>query len=61
MEELMAVLKAMPQLTCLYLKGNPIVSQVKNYRKTLVSSLSGLTYLDDRPVFELERVCAEGW
>eukprot|EP00192_Tetraselmis_astigmatica_P012865 CAMPEP_0117671370 /NCGR_PEP_ID=MMETSP0804-20121206/13295_1 /TAXON_ID=1074897 /ORGANISM="Tetraselmis astigmatica, Strain CCMP880" /LENGTH=426 /DNA_ID=CAMNT_0005479821 /DNA_START=64 /DNA_END=1344 /DNA_ORIENTATION=+ len=61
MEDLLAVLTAMPNLTCLYLKGNPIVSQVKNYRKTLICSIKGLAYLDDRPVFELERKCAEGW
>jgi len=60
-EELLEILTAMPNLTCLYLKGNPIVSNVKQYRKTLISSLPGLTYLDDRPIFELERRCAEGW
>lgn len=27
----------------------------------MVSEISTLTYLDDRPVFSLERVCAEAW
>lgn len=60
-EELMEVVQAMPNLTCLYLKGNPIVSSIRNYRKSIIAALPGLTYLDDRPVFELERKCAEGW
>lgn len=27
------VLKAMPNIRCLYLKGNPMVSKLPNYRK----------------------------
>lgn len=55
------VLKQIPDLRCLYLKGNPVVSNIKNYRKTLINSIPSLTYLDDRPVFEEERKCAEAW
>jgi len=58
---LLDVLRRMPELRCLYLKGNPVVSKVPSYRKTLISALPGLTYLDDRPVFEEERRCAEAW
>ena len=55
------VFKRMPNLCALYLKGNPMVRQIKHYRKTLVNELPKLTYLDDRPVFELERVAANAW
>lgn len=55
------VFTSLPNLRCLYLKGNPVVSAVKNYRKTLIARIPSLTYLDDRPVFEIERRCAEAW
>ncbi len=55
------VLKQIPDLRCLYLKGNPVVSNIKNYRKVLITSIPSLTYLDDRPVFENERRTAEAW
>lgn len=58
---LLDILKRMPALRCLYLKGNPVVGKLPSYRKALVAALPGLTYLDDRPVFEEERRCAEAW
>lgn len=54
-------LAAMPALRVLYLSGNPAVSKVPHYRKTMVSRCKGLTFLDDRPVFEKERRCSEAW
>lgn len=54
-------LQAIPDLRCLYLKGNPVVAKIKNYRKTVVSRISSLVYLDDRPVFEKERRTSEAW
>ena len=38
-----------------------MVSQVRQYRKRMISSIPTLSYLDDRPVFALERICAEAW
>ncbi len=55
------ILKQIPDLRCLYLKGNPVVSKIPNYRKTLITSIPTLTYLDDRPIFENERRIAEAW
>jgi hypothetical protein len=34
---------------------------MRSYRKATIAALPGLTYLDDRPVFEVERLCAEAW
>eukprot|EP00195_Chlamydomonas_chlamydogama_P005405 CAMPEP_0202891828 /NCGR_PEP_ID=MMETSP1392-20130828/1781_1 /ASSEMBLY_ACC=CAM_ASM_000868 /TAXON_ID=225041 /ORGANISM="Chlamydomonas chlamydogama, Strain SAG 11-48b" /LENGTH=445 /DNA_ID=CAMNT_0049575687 /DNA_START=22 /DNA_END=1359 /DNA_ORIENTATION=+ len=55
------ILKQLPELKCLYLKGNPVVSKMKNYRKTVIAALPTLTYLDDRPVFEQERRLVNAW
>ena len=60
-EILEEVLQKMPKLSCVYLKGNGLVRKIKSYRKTMITSLSRLAYLDDRPIFELERVAAEAW
>ena len=38
-----------------------MLDKMKSSRRQLVAELSSLTYLDDRPVFELERVSAEAW
>ena len=53
--------QALPVLSVLYLRGNPAVSAMRGYRKTLIAALPGLNYLDDRPVFKTERLCAEAW
>ncbi|XP_024525801.1 dynein assembly factor 1, axonemal [Selaginella moellendorffii] len=60
-EGVLGVLKAMPELTVLYLSGNPCVTNLQPYRKTVISSLPKLNHLDDRPVFWDERLCAEAW
>jgi hypothetical protein len=33
----MDLLRGMPSLRCLYLKGNPVVSAIKNYRKAVIA------------------------
>ena len=60
-EEMVRLFASMPKLACLYLPGNPIVSSLRHYRKRMISEIPGLAYLDDRPVFPLERLCAEAW
>lgn len=50
-----------PQLRCLYLAGNPVVSKIPSYRKTMIARCSQLTYLDDRPVTEEERGWCQAW
>jgi dynein assembly factor 1 len=56
-----AIIAHLPQLRCLHLKGNPVVSNIKSYRKVVISRCPNLTYLDDRPVQEDERRCCEAW
>ena len=48
----------MKNLACIYLKGNPFIASIRNYRKKFICSLPELKYLDDRPVFpEEKRLC----
>ena len=41
-------------LSALYLKGNPAIRHLSNYRRHLTSSLPCLSQLDDRPVSTLD-------
>jgi len=60
-EVLPEVLCKMAGLRVLYLKGNPVVKLIPNYRKTVIAALPKLKYLDDRPVFEDDRRLAEAF
>ncbi|XP_017064362.2 dynein assembly factor 1, axonemal homolog [Drosophila eugracilis] len=55
------VFEQMPSLKVLVLQGNPVVSRLPQYRKTLILACKELTYLDSRPVFPRDRACAEAW
>lgn len=55
------ILGEMPMLHVLTLTGNPVVSTITNYHKTMVLECKFLTYLDSRPVFPRDRACAEAW
>jgi hypothetical protein len=59
-EEVLDVFKAIPKLVYLKLEGNPFVSDMKQYRKTMLNLIPKLVYMD-RPVFEVDRVAAEAW
>ena len=41
--------------------GNPVVKNIRHYRKTIVSRCKQLKYLDDRPVFDEERRRVDAW
>lgn len=55
------VLSEMPSLHVLNMTGNPVLSNITNYRKTMILECKSLTYLDSRPVFPRDRACAEAW
>ncbi len=57
----LTLLTGVPAMTCLYLKGNPLVKKTKFYRKTVLSTLPQLNYLDDSPVFEQEQRSVRAW
>jgi dynein assembly factor 1 len=55
------IFSAMPNLKVLYLMGNPVVKDIKHYRKAVLAACPSLKYLDDRPVFEDERRRVTRW
>lgn len=60
-DEVVAILEQLPALTCLRLKGNPMVRGMRHYRKVILSKMPQLEYLDDRPVFDTEKVRIKAW
>ena len=60
-EQILSLLEQCNRLKVLYLKGNEIIRLINNYRRTLIVRLKHLTYLDDRPVREEDRIGAEAY
>jgi len=59
--ECLSVLAAVPRLATLYLKGNPLVRDTRHYRKAALTAMPRLQYLDDRPIFPVERAAVAAW
>lgn len=59
--EIVSLLERLPNLAVLDLRGNPVIRNIDNYRRTLISKIKSLTHLDERPVFDKERRCVEAW
>nr|XP_031848133.1 dynein assembly factor 1, axonemal homolog [Nomia melanderi] len=55
------ILGYMKELRVVSLMGNPVIKTIKLYRKTMILKCKNLNYLDDRPVFQRDRACAEAW
>lgn len=49
------ILTKFVDLRVIYLKGNDVVRKIPNYRKTLISKIDTLKYIDDKPIFEDEK------
>ena len=60
-EATLSLLEKIEKLKVLYLKGNDIVRLINNYRRTIIVRLKHLTYLDDRPVREEDRIGAKAY
>ena len=58
---IVSIFAEMPNLAVLNLMGNPVIRSIPNYRRTMILRIKSLTYLDDRPVFEGERLATEAW
>ncbi|XP_069953377.1 dynein axonemal assembly factor 1 [Cherax quadricarinatus] len=59
--DVVKVLGAVRELRVVQLTGNTAVRQVKAYRNVLINTCTNLTYLDDRPVFPVDRAAAQAW
>ncbi|KAJ3017806.1 UNVERIFIED_CONTAM: Dynein assembly factor 1, axonemal [Siphonaria sp. JEL0065] len=59
--EIIEIFEKMPELTVLNIMSNPVIPKIPNYRRSMVSRLKKLSYLDDRPIFEKERLATEAW
>ncbi|RZF41843.1 hypothetical protein LSTR_LSTR005305 [Laodelphax striatellus] len=60
-QKIVEIMGAMQSLRVLNLLGNPVRNKINFYRKVLTLECEDLQYLDDRPVFPKDRVCAEAW
>ena len=60
-EGIINVLSQIVDLRVLYFKGNDVLRTISNYRRTMIAKIQHLTYLDDRPVREEERVGAKAF
>jgi Leucine-rich repeat (LRR) protein len=58
---IVSILSQLPDLAVLNLMHNPVVRQIKNYRRTVIAACKRLTYLDDRPIFDKERMQVTAW
>ena len=60
-EGLLELLGELPHMASIYLKGNLAIRNIANYRKIVTVTIPTLKYLDDRPVFDVDRLAAEAW
>uniref|UniRef100_A0A7S2JR09 Dynein assembly factor 1, axonemal homolog n=1 Tax=Haptolina brevifila TaxID=156173 RepID=A0A7S2JR09_9EUKA len=59
--EVLDVLEAMPGLAVTQLQGNSFLTKITQYRRNTVYRCRALSYLDDRPVFQEERLAVDAW
>lgn len=55
------VLMKMPNMAVVYMQNNEFTKKISHYRKTIITKIPTIKYIDDKPVFEDERRFAEAW
>ncbi len=55
------ILAKMPNIAVVYLQNNLFNKHISHYRKVLITKISNLKYIDDKPIFEDEKRYAEAW
>ena len=60
-EDILPFFFTLQNILVLYMKANPCVRKIKNYRREFISGLKNLVYFDDRPVFEVDRLSFDAW
>ena len=55
------VLVKMPKIAVLYMQNNQFTKKISHYRKTLITQIPTIKYIDDKPVFEDELRYAMAW
>lgn len=51
----------MPDLAVLYMQNNQFNKKIAHYRKSVISRMPNLKYIDDKPIFEDEKRYADAW
>lgn len=51
----------MPNMAVVYLQNNEFTKKISHYRKTIITKIPNIKYIDDKPVFEDEKRFAEAW
>ena len=59
--EIVPFFTRMEKITCLYLAGNPCVRLIGHYRRAMTVCMVNLYYLDEKPIFEDDRLLAEAF
>jgi len=47
-DDMLELFMRMQNMACIYLKGNPFIGTIRNYRKKFICSLPHLKYLDGK-------------
>lgn len=51
----------MPSIAVVYMHNNDFNKKIPHYRKSIISRMPSLKYVDDKPVFEDELRFAQAW
>jgi Leucine-rich repeat (LRR) protein len=60
-EEILPFFERMPKLNLLYLRGNPCVRNISQYRRSMTIAIPELVYFDERPIWKIDRLGAQAF